>query len=466
MTFLQKHFWKIFLFTTVAVFCPYLYLSFFTNPVADDFQYSVLGMRADFGDEWITQYLRRNGRYISNLLVLLNPMAFRSLTVYKLVPVIQLLFTIFSAYYFFRALTQRSFSRLITLSTTLLFLLLYISSMPSLAEGIYWYTGAVTYQSGICIALVYFGSLCDYFNSKNLAGKYLHFTICLCLLPVSTGFNEVLTLLIGGFHATVLLLHVLKRNKIRAEWWILAAVALTGTCAMIFAPGNFVRASWYGEHHNLFRSLSYTFLQCVRFAFDWISSLPFIFSIFLLAWASVRYPEKFVFIRQLKMLTLPLVPVLLFFILFACIFPAYWETNILGQQRTVNTACFFFLLLSVISTPVLANICSEKIASLRLSSKFQATILFLIIIALATTKNGYDVFTDIFYGKARAYDREMQERFITLSEKENKGKIILLKPLSEKPGSLFVLEQTRDTIDWINKCPASYFGVKAIACEE
>ena len=465
MYFLQKHFQKILFLVSLAVLSPYIYISCFAQPIADDYHYSFLGMQNDFWNEWKWQYLGRNGRYASNILVLLNPMAFHNLFLYKVMPVIQIVFTGISIYYFFRAISSRSFSRMITLNASILFLLLYLFCIPCLAEGIYWHTGAVSYQSGICFLLLYLGSIVDYFNGKYFINKYLHPLICICLLLASTGFNEVLTLLIVSMHFIISGFLLIKKKKASPEWWVFFLISLTGACIMIFSPGNSVRSACYMEHYDLIRSLSFTGMQIDRFACDWISSLPFIFSTLLLAIVSIQYKEKFLPLWKLGVLNPILLVIFLLWILFLCIFPAYWETNILGQQRTVNTAHFFFLLLWFISIPGYANRLSEKIIIPHsINFKVQVIALLLVFITMASTKNGYDIFLDLLYGKAEGYNYEMNERYKTLMNPDNKGKTVYLKALHNKPKSIFVLDLSAEPDNWTNADPATYFGVEKIIC--
>jgi hypothetical protein len=465
MLFLQKHFLKILLLVSAAVLSPYFYLSLFANPIADDYHYSLFGMRNDLWNEWLSQYLGRNGRYTSNILMLMNPMSFHNISIYKLMPAVQIMATVISIYYFFRAASQRFFSSTEIWIASLLFLLLYLFCMPSLAEGIYWYTGAASYQSGICITMLYFGSVCDYFNGKYFINKQLHLFVSACLLLASTGFNEALTLLIVSFHIAVTGLLWINRKTISAEWWILIATGLAGACFLVFSPGNFVRDSNYTEHHHLIRSLVYTSLQIVRFAFDWISNLPFIFSTFLLIFISVRYKEKFSLLRKLEFLHPALLLVFLPVILFICIFPAYWETNILGQQRTANTACFFFMLLWFTGIPANANKFSERFGLKNsVDIKSRMILVFLVLLSMAATRNGYGIFLDLFYGKTQGYDREMNWRYKILSDPANKGKTVYFKPLDNKPRSLFVLDFSTDPIEWVNRDPTAYFGVEKIIC--
>ena len=54
--------------------CPYLYLAKFAHPISDDYCYTLLGLKENYLETAINEYFRWNGRYLSNLLVVLNPM--------------------------------------------------------------------------------------------------------------------------------------------------------------------------------------------------------------------------------------------------------------------------------------------------------------------------------------------------------------------------------------------------------
>jgi hypothetical protein len=75
------------LILTLVVLLPYFYLSFFIHPAADDYNYAYLTISKDWFSEYINQYYTWNGRYSSNILVLLNPIAFKSLFFYRIIPI-------------------------------------------------------------------------------------------------------------------------------------------------------------------------------------------------------------------------------------------------------------------------------------------------------------------------------------------------------------------------------------------
>ena len=446
---------------------PYLYISQFAHPIADDYGFAVRSMNYSFIENLTYLFFNMGGRYTTNALILLNPLAFHSLTLYKIIPAFQIALTVVSFYYFFRSLMSRALSRIDSLNVSLLFVLLYLFQMPSLAEGIYFYTSAANYQTGIIVSLFYFGLLYNYFKKKYIAHQIAHISILLLVLLIATGFSEVITLVLVYFHLAVVFLLYKQKKKIDPAWLLILFACLLFSLVMLLAPGNSVRSSSYPDNHNFFHSLILTCMQIFRFGFEWMSSLPLLLCSFLFAGTILSNREKISFLKQEYFLT-PWVSVLFHFaILFLCIFPPYWGTNILGQHRTVNIACFFFFLYWFICIGIYTNRYFEKMnLDFLLNKKIRLVAIVLIVCTLFTTKNGYTLFYDIWYSRVNIFSAQMNGRFIILSKKENREKGMILKPLSEKPKSLFILDLTKDSTDWINSCQAKYFGVPSIICKE
>jgi len=454
----------IFVLLPLAVL-PYMYLSLFANPAADDYYDIIFRMHADFLQASCNQYMEWSGRYFLNVLIWLNPLSYHNFFIYKLTPVLIILFSLVSIYYFIRALTKRIFSPLISLSAALLLLLLYLFQMPVLAQGIYWYSGSATYQTGIICSLLYFGLMADYFFEKYFFHKNVHLLLACLILLISTGFNEVMSLLLMFFHFSVLLLLLANKKKIPKGLLATTIVCLAGLLIMLLAPGNSVRRSFYPEHHNFFHSLFFTFLQIIRFTFDWITNLPFILSSLLLLVIVVMNKERFSFLRRLNLITPGVAAYFLAGILFLCIFPAYWETNILGQQRTVNVAYFFFLIAWFIFILVYSVSHSEYLVPLVIQIReFTMPAVLVVVLSICFTKNGYTVCTDLLYAKAMLFDREMNDRYEVLENSGNRQKTVVVRPLQIKPVSLYVLD-LEDSSSWVNYCQAKYFGVTTIVCK-
>ena len=463
----KENYLKCFLLAALlSVLTPYLYISFFTHPIADDYCFAFLEKDVSFLKGYIHLFFNMGGRYITNALIFLNPIAFHNITLYKFIPLFQILIALFSFYYFFRALTSRAMSRINSLNAALLFLLLYLFQMPCLAEGIYNYGASVNYHLGIIVAVLYFGLLVDYFMKHYFIHRFFHCFIGIFLLAITIGFSEVITLVLLSLHLLILFQYFVKREKIKTEWWILFFTCTFFSFIMFASPGNAERSLNYPDNHNFFRSLSFSLMQVCRFGLDWISVPVLLLSIaFIGTVSSLR--NKMPFFLQEYFLNPWASALLLAWILFVCVFPPYWATNILGQQRTVNVACFFFLLYWFICIGFYVNIYFKNWnLSFLANKKLQVLISACVICIFICTKNGYAVFTDILYNRVEKFDNQMQQRFDTLSIEANKNKIVYLKPLSEKPKSLFVLDLSADSGHWINYCQAKYFGVKTIVCKE
>ena len=446
---------------------PYIYLSFFAHPAADDYCYSLWSMQKPFLENFTHLFQTTGGRYTTNALLLVNPLKFNNLTLYKTIPVLMILFTVLSVYYLFRSVTSCAISKVNSLNASILFVLLYLHQMPSLAEGIYFYNSAVDYHLGLIMTVFYFGLLHEYLKRKFILHPAVHLILLLIVLVISLGFNEVITLALMCFHGVVLFLFNKQQKKISTDWMMVALVCLVFSCIMLLAPGNSVRAENYSDNHNLFRSLSFTGMQMFRFGFSWASSLPLILSSFLFAGIVISKKEKMPFFGQKYFISPWMSVLLLLGVLFLGIFPPYWATNILGQHRTVNMVCFLFLLYWFVCIGMYANNYSEKIkVNFIIGQKTRLIMIGIILCMITATNNGYTVMTDILYGKVNTFEREMQERYRLLNNPENKNKTVRIKALSEKPGSLFILDIYTDSTYWVNSCEADYFGVKQIVCAE
>jgi hypothetical protein len=74
----------------------------------------------------------------------------------------------------------------------------------------------------------------------------------------------------------------------------------------------------------------------------------------------------------------------------AAVFPAYWETGLLGQHRTVNTAYFAFLVLWFTATAIWVAGDGRHAHALRqFSNQFRVPLAILLLAALAVTHNSY-----------------------------------------------------------------------------
>ena len=76
----------------------------------------------------------------------------------------------------------------------------YLFVMPNIAEGIYWFTGAVTYQLSVILIITYAALLYRYLNERYLFGKTFHYLLNVIILILIIGFNEIAMLLMLFSH--------------------------------------------------------------------------------------------------------------------------------------------------------------------------------------------------------------------------------------------------------------------------
>lgn len=438
---------------------PYLYISRYSNPVADDFIYGDRGRKNSIVSEAIHEYTGWSGRYTSNLIDFLNPLSFNSYAAYKLVPVMIIILLLISYYCFVRMLVQKQLEKITVAIISFLLAALLLNQMPVLSEGIYWYTGAATYQLGNIMALLYISLLICYCREKFLLkNRLVHGIILTCLLIICLGFDEVLMLALDTFAFICLL--VASKNKLSQKHFFLYLFVLSCifSCVVIFSPGVTVRSGMAANNHRFLPSLLFSFAQVVRFFFEWTSSLPLILLSFLYYFLNKELVSRNVLLKQSFYLSPLSSSALLFIIIFIAVFPPYWATGILGQHRTLNVAYYLFLICWFMNLTVWFNYYERELELLKpLHQKVRTMVMVSILLSLMVTKNGYDLLTDLFYGKAQAYDQQMKNRMEQVRMAQD---TVYFKPVADAPKTLFLYDITDQPQHWLNQAYNIYFDCK------
>ncbi|HET8963661.1 MAG TPA: DUF6056 family protein, partial [Chitinophagales bacterium] len=442
----------------VLLLIPYLYISIYANPVADDLTYSADGKNSNLLTLLIRDYYGWNGRYASNIFVFNNPMVYNSLIVYKLMPVLIIVLMLISNFIFIRELLNRELDKADEMLISLLLTLLFLHQMPIPSEGIYWFTGAVTYQLATIFTVVYFSFLLMYIHKRILLkSRIIHLFILFFFLVSSIGFNEVHMIALLSFAS--ISLFIVWKNKL--EWQrlftALFIITLLSAAAMFFAPGNEVRASLAPGNHRFFPSLLFSLIQTLRFFLEWSSSLPLLIS-------SVFYyflHKKIAHIRLFSV-SFYLKPfysgLLLFFVIFIAVFPPYWSTGILGQHRTLNVAYYFFLLAWFINLSVFFNWCETKLLAIRIwNNQLKIGLIIILLFSLFFTKNEYHILNDLFYHRAAFFDLQMKKRYELMHTTKD---TIFFSPIIDPPKTLFMYDVTANPDDWQNKSYTIYFNCR------
>lgn len=446
----------IFLVSLVILIVPYIYLSFFANPAADDFTYAHKGKALDFFSTLINEYLNWNGRYTSNVFVLINPITFNSFLLYKLIPVFIIVLTFLSYLLFVKTLFRHLFSKINSCIISLLLSLLFIYQMPIISEGVYWYTGAVTYQLGNIFSLVFISLLVQYVKKKFLfENNKIHLLILTLMLIFTIGFNEVLMLLLSFFILIFLFVQIRNKLENRNLAIYLFILSLFFSLIVYIAPGNSIRESNFSNIHNFSHSTVYSIAQTGRFFVIWISSVPLLLLSFLFFFLNKTLSKNSKIFSVSFYLNPFFSTLFLFVVIFVSIFPAYWSTGMLGQHRTLNVAYYFFILFWFINLNVWFNYFENRLSKIQSPNKKVNYIVVCIIIGFfAFTRNGYSSLTDIIYGKASSFNKQMNERYDVIKSSKD---TIFFKLINNPPKCLLIYDISDNPEHWLNRCYAVYF---------
>ena len=442
-------------FFLVLLICitPYLLLCFYIFPSGDDYSYAWVGANSnDFIGTLIGEWNTWNGRYISNILVLTNPIAYGHFNLYKTIPII--LTSLFILVHSVLVLKFITVSKVQALAISSCFLLIYLNVMPHLGEGIYWYTAAVTYFAPLLLFPLHLIAL-DKFSKTDQPVLTL---LLIMLQFLLTGFNEVLMIIMTLLH---LVIAVWSKNNKRT-FWLLLLTQLLFASIVYFAPGNEVRSSYFSDKHDVLHTIINGSANTLRFTTSllgtpslWISMLLFL----KLGFNSKKHSTSIWF--WIAMFFLPQ--------FIACAGPV-WTTGIIGQHRTPNFALYFqimvvFLFLTVEKEHKIT--CYLK--QLSTYTSFPKLLLGLFI-SFLLLGNGRTTIEDLLSGNAWSFHQENITRANSLESFSNLQDTVLLMPrYKHKPKSIFIYDITPNSRDWKNEVYTTYYGLKqkniAIRCK-
>lgn len=454
----QSNLFKVLL---LVAFVPFAWIAFYCHPSADDYAYAwsskYLGILASCKRD----YLNWNGRYFSNLLVFCNPISFNSFLGYKIVPLLLLAASFFSLKLLLKELLQKSsFVKLNTTYTGILLLLILIH-LPQLAQGIYWYTGAITYQLAIILQCIYFTHLLRFFKKKYWLNQKIDLLLLLVQAAIIIGFNETALVHLVLLHS-FLALYMKNKNAL-----LLLVFVFVCSLIVVLAPGNEGRTAQFENNHQFVHSLVYSVLQTARFFVSWIGSLS-LFSASLLS-----LPILFQFNQATpNHALLKIKPIhyllLLEVLIFVSVFPAYWAMGMLAQHRTVNVACFYFIpFWFIFLSSLLHQYQNERSKRLlQFVSKYRTILLLVFILSSSLQGNLYQVSKDLLTGTACSYSLEMEKRYLQINRcKAENANCCTVDSLKNKPLSIFNFDIDKNPDYWINKGEAAYFGISKINCK-
>lgn len=430
---------------------PFLVISIFNNPSADDFCYNNFSRDWGYLNTQIEAYYNWTGRYFSTAIMSIRALVSGSFYLYKLIPII-LLMLLFLSFYHLSSSIFNSLSRKAKYVLTFLLMILYLLQMPSTSQGFYWLPGSVTYQLSIILSVFLFSFVIKYL--ETLKKKYLIISMVFSFLVI--GLNEISLMFVDLVLGVVFVFTLITQRKINYSLLILLIFMAICSAIVVTSPGSAARATTYPDNHQFLYSLLKTIKATKRHLGDWLPTIIVSFLVFF------DYFNKNITIETPKLFKVNLLipSVIVFSFLVIGVFPVYYSLKWV-PLRTVNVIYFFFLLGLIYLAFVFYFKLKSKHKDFLIFSKWTKIFLFvLIFIRLGGNNNVRTAYSDLLSGNAYKYDEAIKKRYqILLNSEEQK---LSVPELTNLPKTIFFEDIKNSPKHWINQCYSSYFNIEEI----
>ena len=463
--FKKYNYATVFLILGLAfVFIPFIILGLFNHPCVDDFNYSIDTVKMGFWQAQIHWYTGWGGRYFSSALLSLDPLVIRSFFLYKLVPLVLFLGLFHSLYLLIGELTDQYFGKLKNALAVLVLLALYIDKMPSVSQGFYWFTGAMTYQSSGILMLYLCTCIIRLLKTKHIRQKISYSALSFILIFAVIGSNEIIMVILFTLLLSITAWKLFTERKVN---WILFVLVIAASVAVFFAitaPGNAVRlAQDFPKKQNLFYALKSSLEEPFKSVFHWGIVLPVLgLTIFGVPWAA-KLAEKRIKNKNNIFIHPAYTTVVYIGLLTAAFLPGFWSMGWLPPGRGLDIIYLLFILGWFINVYFLVEFGLRKYGWALAPLPEYLTVILCVFIFLNFFKEDSNVrvaYADLILGKAINYDRELKNRYkIFAATKEGTCKV---EPLNKPPNTIFFDDITSDAKDWRNRSYAEYFHKDSI----
>ncbi|MEO8446556.1 MAG: DUF6056 family protein [bacterium] len=457
---LQNYFLALLVF---GIF-PFIILTFFSHPSADDFFYSEKPQSWGFWESQYQWYKYWTGKYFSTFLLSVTPLYFKSITGYRFELLILILGFFTAVYFFFSTLAPSGLTVKQKLLLTLSFVFIYLYGMPTVSQGLYWLTGSAVYTVAMTLLLLFFIIYFRMNRSENKSSIVSMLFLSL-IVVAAAGCSEISMIFLNIALISICFISLFSKKRFDRRLIILLLFSVICSYIVISSGGNEYRSALFPDRHNLFFSLYHTGEVLVRSIFVWSALTPLIAMTILL----IPIIIKFSAIENSSKLTLinPLYSVLITCaVLYVLIFVSVWSTGKSPYDRTLNFSYMIFLLGYFYS-----SLCLMSYLKTRFKFDFNkiprliyiAAFIFCTLIFIRKNSIKY-AWTDLASGKAGIFSEEVNQRYDLIQSTGSDS--ITVASIITVPRTLFYTDILTDGESDLNKWYAYYFGKKFIAIKK
>lgn len=430
---------------------PFLVISIFNNPSADDFCYNVYTRDLGYLNTQLEAYNNWSGRYFSTAIISISAFVSGSFYLYKSFPLILFFLFFISLYHLFSSIFNYVPKKL-KLAFVFLIVVLYLLQIPSTSEGFYWLAGSVTYQLSIILSVFLFSFLIKFLNTSKK--RYLIVSMFLSFLVM--GSNEISLMFVDLIVGVIFLYTSFIKYRINYSIFGLLIFMVVCTAFVVLSPGSASRVTTYPGNQQFLYSFFKTLNATKSHLGDWLPSIIitfFVFFDYLDKNISIQIPQIF----NVKLL-IPFVIVFSFPLI--GVFPVYYSLKWV-PYRSLNLIYFFFLMGLMYLGFVLYFKLKIAQKEFLVFSKWTKIFLFIIIfIRLGGNNNIRIAYSDLISGRAYAYNAVLTNRYKIIHE--SKSQVLVFPALTNLPKTIFFEDIKDNPNHWINQCYRSYFDKKEI----
>ena len=466
----------IMLVILIVLSVPIVWVSIYSRPCVDDFDYSQMthqlvklgecsplsllyaALRVDKH-----YYFNWQGLYTSGFLLALQPGIFGEKW-YWLGTVALIIFMVVTIYIVTLILRKNLCGNTkYSLSWAVLFTVMILQGIPSPIEGLYWFNGMMNYVPFVFltllnIALMIEAEYCGYQKKK----VFLIFSSCIVSFIISGG-NHV-----TSFLNIMLLFLIVVARGIRKKYEALAPLlsAIIGFMIMYFAPGTAARQAQF-ENAGILQTILESGNRCLSDVRQW-TNLQWICCVILV----LPFACDIIKSNRIKRVRVhPLVGLLLSLVLLTgmrCV--PYFAMQEFGAGRVDNVIWVTYIILSMVNVIyfVVWLYCKEQM-TLKIDYGEQrimwtGIILCFLVCISGNHQNGestsIQAMDELLTGRAQKYAATFDER-ISLLENVSTDQILYVRPLPESQLLKFD-DITGDIDDWRNSAWTKYYGVPTV----
>ena len=462
---------------------PLMNLSRYTHPSVDDFawgtdtraewqeNHSVIGLAKAVHETAVKSYFAWEGKYSSYYLWALQPGIFGE-RYYKLTGFINIATLGFPTLFFFITLVRRVLKGSLYQGIALgaLSIVMMLQWMPSVVEGLYWYTGSVGYNFHWAILLLLLSGMMLYGNKSKIHDVVVG--ICMIIGGfILEGGNNVTgflgILIFGTISAVAIFNKSFKKYRISI---LVLIVMIIGFIINVASPGTAIRASYFPERTGFFETIWLAVQNGIAAIEEWIG-LPLILCIILAMPIIIDLINKFTSENNFKFHCPLLVFIISVGIICAMFCPTIFVMQNTGGGRVRNVEYFTFVILVILNCIYFTGYTLYRLREenvnvswneripikyLMLSGVFIAGILAYPI----QTSSGYKAVQTIVSGEASEYSDEAQGRYEMSVEAE--GEDLELMDYTVRPELLFFDDIRTDQEHGNNIMYANYYKLNSV----